>query len=171
MNQTLKQQKLTLNIIWGAMAWSIIIYWIIYGVIARRQEEAAGPVIEGQSVAVYVMVACATANLLGGWVWHSWRMRQVHNMISPRAFPLLSPDERITLQSQLQGVAIVAMAMFETGAIVGLVIGFLGNPIPYAFHGLALASLLCLGLYRIQGYHEIFGALEKLETRPQQPVS
>ena len=98
-------------------------------------------------------------------MWHTWRMAQVNALITPTAFSRLSPSDRMVIQNQVQASAIVSLACFEATAVIGLAFGVFGCPIPYVFHTLAFASLLCILLYRIQGYHEIFDVLDKLDTR------
>lgn len=160
MSETLKQRKLVLNILWGAMLWAVILYCGIHYMMVRAERPAAGT-----PALWYGMIAAACAALLGGWMWHGVMLRGINEQITPTVFQRLGPSERTALQARVQAVVIVTMAFFEAAVVIGLVLTILGCPIPYVFHGLAAAGILCLVLYRIQGFHEVFAALDKLDVR------
>lgn len=160
MSESLKQRKLVLNLIWGALCLAVVTFGVIHVMLGKAGQ---GP--ESTKLIGYILVFLAVTESFLGWAWHRWTVGRIGDAVTPTAIQRLGPAERQKKQEALQGTAIICLAFFEAIAVYGLVASLLGVPIPYLFETLAGLSLLMLVLYRIQGFHEIFGLLEKLDMR------
>ena len=163
MSDALKQHKFVLNIIWLALCLAVGGYWMVH---LTGGKIGGGPVLTKRIG--YVMFVLAPVDVFFGWAWHRWSINRVSGLITPTTFQRLGPKDRQKLQQNLQTAAIVSLGFFEAVAVYGLVLSLIGCPIPYAFEMLAGLGLLMLILYRVQGYHEVFELLERLDT--QRPV-
>ena len=150
-----------LNLIWLALTASLGLYWMVHLLMGTRpQAPPAGPTPLPMILALQAAVAWVV-----GWALHGSLVRSVSAQVAPMMIQRLGPDERLALQQRVQSSTIASLALFESGAVFGLVNSLLASAIPKLFEWLAIGSFFCLVWFRLNGFPRVIDLLEKLDVR------
>ncbi len=137
--------RLQLDIIWFAMLASVFIHRMVLA-IALESWPASSASNETALISTAACAFLAAASLAAGLVWYGKCAEKAEQALLSG----LSSKQKLRLIARLQTAAIINLAIFESWAVYGLFLGFLGKP--DAFMPFGLASLTGLILFRWRAY-------------------
>lgn len=153
--------RANLPVIWLGMLGAVLCYWIVLAVVRT----GLGARNLSPVVTTFLLALCGV-NFAVAWGLNRFIMRGLEQQLRPTRLGRLTPIERLKLSQRVQAVALADMAVLESPAVWGLIIGLVSARDEWFFYLLACVSLSGLLIFRLRSLPAVMERLAQIERLP-----